>query len=156
MLPYELVKYLNICFKCLIKWTKKFTVFLVIQYTCIILLLSLPQNICKIWNGVYVFHTYCGNSKYKCSSITDWVVILYKGHVQYPYDNWQLGGEDWVHETTLVMLVFVEVPLPSQKSERSCFCLFLRFFNLILKLLRQSVIFVFLILLLIIYVCVFL
>lgn len=68
VLPYELVKYFNICFKCLIKWTKKFTVFLVIQYTDIILLLSLHQNICIIWNRVYVFHTYCVNSKYKCSS----------------------------------------------------------------------------------------
>ena len=64
-----------------------------------------------------------------------------------------LSGEDWVHKTGLTPPYFNEVitGIPSQESERSCICelrvfilpLYLRFFNEILELFRQCVIFCF-------------
>ena len=48
-----------------------------------------------------------------------------------------LRGEVWAHKTTLVCSLFIEVPVLSQESERSCICgfwLFLRFFYWTLEL----------------------
>jgi hypothetical protein len=30
--------------------------------------------------------------------------------------------EDWVHTTSLTLPLFIEVPVPSQETERSCIC----------------------------------
>jgi len=33
-----------------------------------------------------------------------------------------LRGEVWAHKTSLTSQLFIEVPVPSQESERSCIC----------------------------------
>jgi hypothetical protein len=59
--------------------------------------------------------------------------------------NISLGEEVWVHKTSLTQPLSIEVSVPRQESERSCiyvlgvsFFLFLRYFNLIFELIRQS------------------
>jgi hypothetical protein len=62
-------------------------------------------------------------------------IVLTRGkHLR---DNISRSGEVWVHKTSLIPPPFIEVPVPSQESKRSCICmlevsilpLFLRFLN---------------------------
>jgi hypothetical protein len=56
-----------------------------------------------------------------------------------------LRGDAWAHKTSLTLPLFTEVPVPSQKSERSCICVledmdfasFYNFFYLILELFQS-------------------
>ena len=68
------------------------------------------------------------------SFVMDSIVLTRGKHLR---DNISRSGEVWVQKTSLIPPHFIEVPVPSQESKRSCICmlevsilpLFLRFLN---------------------------
>ena len=62
----------------------------------------------------------------KCSIIYRWHVqmnlLCNCTHLWKTHDIISLRGEVWAHTTSLFQLCFIEMPVPSKDSERSCIC----------------------------------